>query len=485
MTRDLTGLRSEWQGHPARLKSWPGPRWIGAGRPCHAAGFSLLELIVAMTVFLVVGAASFSLFSRHEALLSQTQGIAGLNIGLRNALSQLQMDVVNAGNGLVVGANVPAWPVGVTITNSNPTAAQCDPTNFTPPQYQAACFDQLTVVMVDPKTPPVHPLTSSGGGINTYCGASCTVTVYGSLSGTINPGTGVAYTPAQVYSNFQNGDQVLFVTANPTGTQYMYTTAKLTANGINCTSGCPVANTVQLTFNTTLGPSASYPSGGNNNAANDPISITTNAPSSELTSSFGTSDWLVRLMPIAYSVNVTNNNQDPQLIRTQLQGSSGSQVSVGNVVMDQVIGFKVGAALRNNLSEFAVNTLGTTVNMVTSGGVFPSSWVNQLITINNGTYTVQSVATGGASLLLTTDAGEQTNVTLNGPITQIYPYNYLTSGYNSDYALVQAVRVTIIGRTTPSTDPTYTYRNAFDGGAYQIRGSSIIVNPRNLTMRDY
>ena len=80
-----------------------------------------------MTVFLVVSAASFTLFSRHETLLSQTQGIAGLNIGLRNALSQIQMDVVNAGSGVIQGPNVPAWPVGVTIINSNPTTAQCNP----------------------------------------------------------------------------------------------------------------------------------------------------------------------------------------------------------------------------------------------------------------------------------------------------------------------------------------------------------------------
>ena len=85
-------------------------------------GFSLIELIVAMAVFLVIGGASF-LFSRHQTLLSQEQGVAGLNIGLRNALSQLQLDVVNAGYGLILGANVPAWPVGVTIVNSNPTTS--------------------------------------------------------------------------------------------------------------------------------------------------------------------------------------------------------------------------------------------------------------------------------------------------------------------------------------------------------------------------
>jgi hypothetical protein len=55
-------------------------------------------------------------------------------------------------------------------------------------------------------------------------------------------------------------------------------------------------------------------------------------------------------------------------------------------------------------------------------------------------------------------------------------------GYSGDFTLVRSVRVTIIGRTKPSTDPFYRYRNPFDSGAYLIRGSSIVVDPRNLTM---
>jgi hypothetical protein len=65
-----------------------------------------------------------------------------------------------------------------------------------------------------------------------------------------------------------------------------------------------------------------------------------------------------------------------------------------------------------------------------------------------------------------------------------FDYYYLTSAYNSDFTYVRSVRLTLIGRTAPSTDPTYTYRNPFDSGPYQIRGSSIVVNPRNLTMNN-
>jgi hypothetical protein len=81
--------------------------------------------------------------------------------------------------------------------------------------------------------------------------------------------------------------------------------------------------------------------------------LTSRAPYTDLTDTYGPNDWVVRLAPIAYSVNanhVDNLNQpDPQLMRTQ----AGSQ----NVVMDQVISFKVGAVLWNeaNTTFFQYN----------------------------------------------------------------------------------------------------------------------------------
>ena len=129
------------------------------GGEASSEGFSLLELLVAMGVFLLVSSVSFTLFSRHQALLSEEQTTVGLNIGLRNALAQIQLDVVNAGNGLILGTNVPAWPVGVTIQNSNPTTAQCDPTASNPTRLCRACFDQLNVILADPRHHP-SPLVS-------------------------------------------------------------------------------------------------------------------------------------------------------------------------------------------------------------------------------------------------------------------------------------------------------------------------------------
>jgi len=134
------------------------------------------------------------------------------------------------------------------------------------------------------------------------------------------------------------------------------------------------------------------------------------APAGDLTDTFGQYDWVVRLSPITYCVN-TANTADPQLMRVQ----SGT----ANPLMDQVVGFKVGAALWNN----------------------PTA-------------------------------------------TSTFQYNYNSNTYPiaNEFNLIRSVRVSIIGRTQPN--PTNPYRNLFDQGPYQIRGNSIIVNPRNLTMNN-
>ena len=303
-------------------------------------GFSLLELMVAMGVFLVVSGISFALFSQHQALLATQQATVGLNIGLRNALAQIQLDVANAGNGLILGTNVPAWPVGVTINNNTLVASQCNPTATSPPTYVAACYDQLNVIVVDPNTPAIHPCATSGCTISTSAGS----TADGLPAAVINPATGLLYTAAQLASHFNIGDQVLFVQScsgggHPNGSSgCMFTTALLTTAGATntaasgCSTGC-----VSLNFTSTG-------VGGTNSSANDPLGMTTaNVPAGILTDTFGQGDWVVRLLPITYSVNASHvdsgNQPDPQLIRTQ----AGTQ----NAVMDQVIGFKVGAALWN------------------------------------------------------------------------------------------------------------------------------------------
>jgi prepilin-type N-terminal cleavage/methylation domain-containing protein len=89
-----------------------------------AAGFTLIEFLVAMAMFVVVGGATFSMFAKNAPLFTQQQNTASLNIALENVVSQLQLDLVNAGTGYYPSTGViPSWPVGVTITNQIPTTA--------------------------------------------------------------------------------------------------------------------------------------------------------------------------------------------------------------------------------------------------------------------------------------------------------------------------------------------------------------------------
>jgi hypothetical protein len=74
--------------------------------------------------------------------------------------------------------------------------------------------------------------------------------------------------------------------------------------------------------------------------------------------------------------------------------------------------------------------------------------------------------------------------------TDTTTYSFDASSYNNgssvpyNYTLIRSVMVSIIGRTKPVTDPTYVFRNSFDGGAYEIQGVSMVINPRNMSMSD-
>ena len=74
--------------------------------------------------------------------------------------------------------------------------------------------------------------------------------------------------------------------------------------------------------------------------------------------------------------------------------------------------------------------------------------------------------------------------------TSYYFYNpatYTISTTNDSaylFSLVRSLRVSLIGRTQPSSDPSFTFRNAFDQGAYYVQGASVIVAPRNVSMND-
>ena len=376
-------------------------------------GFTLLEFMVAMSIFSIVMAAVFTLFRKNDPLFSQQQTMVGLNLALQGAVTQMELDGVNAGTGYYPGTNVPNWPVGITIQNSAPVVGSCgDNVTFT---YAATCFDTLNFITVDPNTAPQH-LGLAAGTIDTTVSPMKLYT----------PGLTAGQLTA-LAASYNNNDELLLVKLD--GSQM--TTVRLTANG------SVVAGAVSLAFSATNAD-------GTNTVANDYLGITTNTgaadnPHTQLGTVYGNSDWILRLTPVTYSVN-TAVNTDPQLMRTQ-NGTT-------TLVADQVIGFRIGAALFNDTH----NTDSMTSNL--PAGCSSTSDTSST-TGGYGTYNYNACSYGASN------------------------------GATYDYSIIRSIRVSIIGRTPPnSTGTAITFRNTFDSGPYQIQGLSIVINPRNLSMTD-
>jgi prepilin-type N-terminal cleavage/methylation domain-containing protein len=292
-------------------------------RGTRAAGFTLIELMIAMTVFLVIGGAAMSLFRQHAALFNDQQYQIGLNVSLRNALSQMEADVVNAGTGWYSVANISSWPVGITIINNNLGGATCHPAGTA--TYNAACFDTLNIITPDPNTPPGQVYVAPGT-------AGCATPAL-TTSGTMLISPVAPATSAQLISGsaagggFTSGSQVVFIHVGTSGTQM--TTAILTA-----TASASGAN-VSLAYGATAA------NGTNSSTANDALNLTTNVDTtivpSPLTDSFcsGT-DWVVKVAPVQYSVSTTVDPTGPTLVRTEN--------GVTNPIASQIIGFKLGAS---------------------------------------------------------------------------------------------------------------------------------------------
>jgi len=117
-------------------------------------GFTLVELMVAMAMLVVVGGATLTLFSSHAPYFNQQQNMASLNIAMQDAVTQMQLDLVNAGTGYYPGVNIPSWPIGVTIVNQLPSTTCFNPTGFT---YTSTCFDTLNILTMSANVPPAHP----------------------------------------------------------------------------------------------------------------------------------------------------------------------------------------------------------------------------------------------------------------------------------------------------------------------------------------
>jgi Tfp pilus assembly protein PilW len=150
----------------------------------------MIELMVSMGVFLVIGGAAMSLFRQHANLFTDQQTTVGLNISLRNALAQIQSDAVNAANGYDQSSTA-GWPIGITVNNVNPG------------------YDTLNIITAA-TIPATLPL---GTCVDTSTNGAGTVTIVA---------------PAGVTAGqFPAGSEILFL--NGTGNQM--DTAMLTATG--------------------------------------------------------------------------------------------------------------------------------------------------------------------------------------------------------------------------------------------------------------
>ncbi len=390
--------------NPSRSKS-------GAARQ---RGTTIIELAIALTVFLLIGAAAFNLFNVQQAAAITQQGQVGLSLSLRNAASQLQLDLSNAGDGYLEGLNIPNWPpIGIVLVNNwVAPGTSCN----TGTSYSSTCFDQINIVSAANSSvyPPIHATDSTGAAGTGNCSQTNNGVAYGQAA-PVSSSFPSGLTLAQTAALFNAGDQVMFIT----NSGKLLTTAVLT--GASATS-----TAVKFSFNATTAT-------GSNTAANDPLGFTTTAlPAAaaiQFSNQYCGTDWIIKLSSVQYSVATNPDPNNPwELVRKQ---NGGAQT----VVMDQIIGFKVGAAIWNSYNSDFNNVNGT-----------------------NYYYSASQYA-------ITNTAGT-------------------TVAEPSNFNLVRAVRVSLIGRTNPNTDTVYTYRNTFDQGPYQVQGMAIVVNPRNLSMND-
>ncbi len=397
-------------------------------------GFTLIELLVATAVFLVIAAAAFSLFNQHVTLATHQQNLSTVNIGLRNAMTQLEMDLSGAGQNLlsgVAGAGQP-FSLGVIINNSVPgTAPACAPAaNWSYP-VPSACFDSLTII--NPKTCPVLDINDPGNSQESLNSSSI---MWGDDPN--NPGDATTLTSDA--SCFKSGDEILVLQLPGGGQQqvqcdngpftYCIATVVLTKDAQ------VAGNKIQLQHNpsgTGVGP--------------DPLGILSNgsgatnySKANALNTDFSNGAYIIDIgdgtTAVTYSVQPNPTNPfDPQLVRC-----AGTVCTAGNqqLLTDQVIGFKVGAALWDNAQNG------------------PTDLANYFF-----------------------DASKYCNDAVNGAdCTQTPP----PANDPYDFTLIRAIRISMIGRTRPNADPSLSaIKNGLDNGPYLVQQASVVVDLRNLS----
>jgi prepilin-type N-terminal cleavage/methylation domain-containing protein len=428
-------------------------------------GFTLIELMVAMALFLIVAGAAFSLFNQHVQMATRQQNYSSVNIALRNAMSQLEVDLSGAGQNLVstdTRAQGENFTLGVIIHNNFAGVATACAVNTTSWSYpiSSACFDSFTTVNLKPctaaggTTAPVLQLNDPGGATEYLASAA---NVYG--NDTAQPT--VSSVATNDASCFQSGDEILvvqvptqsdsFVSCDTGNFSYCMGVVTLTANATTSLQ----SGTYYIKLPHTAAGSSNdplqivYASGGITNFANA-LNVGSAAPSG-YASGIGT--FIMDLGTaannniVSYAVMANPSNAaDPQLVRCP-----GSTCTAANaqVVADQVIGFKVGADIwgsqQGNTAEIG--------NYIYNAAHYCSNAM---------------VASVGP------------------PVTYVDCTQTPPSAYDPyDYTLVRSVRISLIGRTTPAIDNQMAaFQNGFDGGPYLVQQAAVVVDVRNLSDLD-
>ena len=290
-------------------------------------GFSLIEVTIAMAIFMTIGLMALALVRRDATAFNTQQAQSGMNVALRNAIAQIQIDMMNAGTGYYPSIYVPGSPIGVTISNSQNT--NC----YSGGLYTAGCFDTLYILQFSSASPAVPT-----GSVDTYANGSMTLT----------PASGAAMTAAQIAAAYTSA-----YNANTTATELM-----LITTGTSSITGQPQVMTVNLSAaptssgsNITVqytksskGTSTTSCSGGTkacycNKSEQYRIAYTGESAvcgTDAMTNAFGTNDYVLLLSVVKYSVDTTTDATNPRLVRTTPDG-------VASVIADRIISFKVGA----------------------------------------------------------------------------------------------------------------------------------------------
>jgi prepilin-type N-terminal cleavage/methylation domain-containing protein len=289
----------------------------GSARRGGNAGFTLVELVIAMTVFLVIGGTAMTLFRRHVSQFNDQQGQVGLNTSLRNALTQMEVDVANAGTGYFTTVDKASFPIGVTIASGG-SAVACNAGQT----YPAACFDQLNIISTDSSTPPGRP----DDGTQVGCTNTKATPAFVIPPAVINPATGANWTVAGYAAKFNVGDQILWANG------LSYNTAYVT--GPATVAGPDISIPHRLT-------SADFTANSGGALGTDPLGISTVNDASLVTSFCYNTGTVVKLAPpVIYGVDTATNPANPVLFR---RVGAGAQTPIA----DQIIGFRLVTTLAN------------------------------------------------------------------------------------------------------------------------------------------